>query len=531
MERRDFLQRAALVGGAVLTARHAQAQPAAGAFPVEEQTVAALQEAMTAGHVTARVVTEAYLQRIAAIDRSGPRLNSVIEVNPDALDIAEQLDRERASGAVRGPLHGIPVLIKDNIDTADRMKTTAGSLAMVDARPLQDAFIVERRRASGAVLLGKTNLSEWANFRSTKSTSGWSARGGLTHNPYALDRNACGSSSGSGVAVSASLCAVAIGTETDGSIICPSARTGVVGIKPTVGLLSRGGIIPISSTQDTAGPMARTVADAAALLGALTGVDGRDPATTPSAKRAQRDYRSSLRADALKGARLGVMRNFMGADARVDAIVEEAIVALKAAGAEIVDPANLPTRGQFGKAEFELMLYEFKAGINAYLAGLGAAAPMKTLGDLIAFNEAHAAEEMPYFGQEIFIQAQARGPLSEKAYRQARDEARRLSRVEGLDVVFRRHAVDALIAPSGGTAWLTDLINGDSGTGGSSGPAAVSGYPSVTVPAGTIFGLPIGLSFIGPAWSEATLIALAYAFEQATNARRAPEFLPRALVG
>ncbi len=531
MERRDFLQRAALAGGAVLAARQTPAQTTAGAFPVEEQAVAALQEAMTAGHVTARGVTEAYLQRIAAIDRSGPRLNSVIEVNSDALDMAEQLDRERASGAVRGPLHGIPVLIKDNIDTADRMKTTAGSLALVDARPIRDAFIVERLRASGAVLLGKTNLSEWANFRSTKSTSGWSGRGGLTRNAYALDRNACGSSSGSAVAVSASLCAVAIGTETDGSIICPSARNGTVGIKPTVGLLSRGGIIPISSTQDTAGPMARTVADAAVLLGALTGVDSRDTATAPSAGRALTDYSSSLRDDALKGARIGVLRNFLGADARVDAIVQEAIVALKAAGAVVVDPANLPTRGQFGQAEFELMLYEFKDGINGYLAGLGDAAPMKTLGDLIAFNEANAADEMPYFGQEIFIQAQAKGPLTEKAYRNARVKARRLSRAEGLDVVFRQHRIDALIAPSGGTAWLTDLINGDSGTGGSSGPAAVSGYPSITVPAGTIFGLPVGLSFIGPAWSEATLIGLAYAFEQATHARRAPAFLPSALVG
>lgn len=530
MERRDFLHRAALVGGAVLAARRVHAQPTSAAFSVEETSVASLQEAMSRGHTTARGVTEAYLQRIAAIDRSGPRLNSVIEVNPDALEIAEHLDRERASGAVRGPLHGIPVLIKDNIDTADRMKTTAGSLALVDARPRQDAFIVERLRASGAVLLGKTNLSEWANFRSSKSTSGWSARGGLTRNAYALDRNACGSSSGSGVAVSASLCAVAIGTETDGSIICPSTRNGVVGIKPTVGLLSRSGIIPISSTQDTAGPMARTVADAAALLGALTGVDSRDAATAPSAGRALTDYRQSLRDDALRGRRIGVMRNFLGFDARVDAIVEEAIVALEASGAEIVDPANLPTRGQFGEAEFELMLYEFKAGINAYFAGLGDAAPMKTLGDLIAFNEAHSRDEMPYFGQDIFIQAQAKGPLTEKAYRDARGRARRLSRVEGLDVVFRRQKVDALIAPSGGTAWLTDLINGDAGTGGSSGPAAVSGYPSITVPAGSIFGLPVGLSFIGPAWSEAMLVGLAYAFEQATNARRAPGYLPSARV-
>jgi amidase len=531
MERRHFLQRAAMAGGALLAARTAQGQLATASFAFADATVASLQQAMTTGSTTARLVTEAYLARIAAVDRSGPRLNSVIEVNPDALDIAERRDRERAAGTVHGPLHGIPVLIKDNIDTADRMKTTAGSLALLDARPQQDAFIVERLRASGAVLLGKTNLSEWANFRSSRSTSGWSARGGLTRNPYALDRNACGSSSGSGVAVAADLCAVAIGTETDGSIICPSTRNGIVGIKPTVGLLSRSGIIPISATQDTAGPMARTVADAATLLGALTGADPRDAATKASLGRAEVDYRRHLRADGLEGARIGVLRNFFGVDARVDAIVEEALVAMRSAGAEIVDPANLATRGQFGEAEFELMLYEFKAGINAYLAGLGEAAPVKTLGDLIAFNEANAATEMPYFGQEIFIQAQARGPLSEKAYVDARRKARRLSRTEGLDATFRTHRVDALVAPSGGTAWLTDLINGDSGTGGSSGPAAVSGYPSITVPAGFIFGLPVGVSFVGPAWSEPTLIACAYAFEQATNARRAPDFRASALVG
>lgn len=531
MQRRDFLQRAALAGGALLAARAGHGRPTQAAFSFDAATVASLQEAMTSRATTARLVTEAYLQRIAAIDRSGPRLNSVIELNPDALDIADLRDRERAAGTVRGPLHGIPVLIKDNIDTADRLRTTAGSLALLDARPKQDAFIVERLRASGAVLLGKTNLSEWANFRSSRSTSGWSARGGLTRNPYALDRNACGSSSGSAVAVAANLCAVAIGTETDGSIICPSTRNGIVGIKPTVGLLGRSGIIPISATQDTAGPMARTVADAVTLLGVLTGTDPRDAATQAAAGHAQHDYRPYLRTDGLRGTRIGVMRNFFGFDTRVDAIVEEAIVAMRSAGAEVVDPANLPTRGQFGDAEFELMLYEFKAGIEAYLASLGDATSMKTLGDLIAFNEAHAATEMPYFGQEIFVQAQAKGPLTDKAYLDARRKARRLSRTEGLDATFRRHRIDALVAPSGGTAWLTDLINGDSGTGGSSGPAAVSGYPSITVPAGFIFGLPVGVSFIGPAWSEPTLIGLAYAFEQATNARRAPAFLPSALVG
>lgn len=532
MERRHFLQRAALVGGAALVTREAAtaAQPALPAFALEEATAASLQQRMTVGELTSRQVTEAYLARIAAVDRSGPTLNSVIEVNPEALDLADASDRARAAGAVAGPLHGIPVLIKDNIDTADRLHTTAGSLALVDARPLRDAFIVERLRAAGAVLLGKTNLSEWANFRSSDSTSGWSGRGGLTRNPYALDRNACGSSSGSGVAVAANLCAIAIGTETDGSIICPATRNGVVGIKPTVGLWSRSGIIPISATQDTAGPMARTVADAAALLGALTGVDDRDGATTAARGRALDDYRPFLRADGLKGRRIGVLRNYMGFDARVDAIVEEAISAIAAAGAEVVDPASLPTRGQFASAEFEVLLYEFKDGINAYLAGLGDAAPMKTLGDLIAFNEAHADREMPYFGQDLFIQAQGKGPLTDQAYLDARDTAGRLSRAEGLDAVFAAHRVDMLIAPSGGPAWLTDLVNGDYSTGGSSQPAAVAGYPSISVPAGFVMGLPIGLSFIGPAWSEATLIAAAHAFEQATNARRAPRFLPTAPV-
>ncbi len=529
MERRDFLQRATLVAGALAAPRAVTAQPSATtAFDVEEATVASLGQAMARGEITARLLTEAYLQRIAALDRSGPRLNSVIEVNPDALDIAAQRDRERAAGATRGPLHGIPVLIKDNIDTADRMKTTAGSLAMVDARPVRDAFVVERLRAAGAVLLGKTNLSEWANFRSSHSTSGWSARGGLTRNPYALDRNPCGSSSGSGVAVAANLCAVAIGTETDGSIICPSARNGIVGVKPTVGLVSRSGIIPISSSQDTAGPMCRTVADAAVLLGVIAGADPRDAATGARPRGGPADYMAALRVEALAGARIGVMRNFFGSDPRVDAAVEQAVAAIAVAGAVIVDPADLPTRGAFGEAEFEVLLYEFKDGLNAYLAGLGDGAPMTSLADLIAFNEAHAADEMPYFGQDLFVRAHEKGSLREKSYRDARAKARRLSREEGLDAVFRRHRVDALIAPSGGPAWLTDLVNGDAGTGGSSGPAAVSGYPSITVPAGHVFGLPIGVSFIGPAWSEATLLGYAFAFEQATKARRAPEMLPSA---
>ena len=539
MQRRQFLQRTALGSAGLLTS--SSAAPAASARAsqdrasraaldvgeeVRERSVDDLRRAMESGETTARALTQAYLRRIDAIDRQGPAINSVIEVNPDALDIADRLDQERRAGKVRGPLHGIAVLIKDNVDTADRMKTTAGSLALVEAKPLQDAALVTRLRDAGAVILGKANLSEWANFRSNDSTSGWSGRGGLTRNPYALDRNGCGSSTGSGVAVAASLCAIAVGTETDGSIICPSSRNGVVGIKPTVGLVSRSGIIPISETQDTAGPMARTVADAAALLGAIAGVDPRDKATARA--KVASDYREYLQVDGLQGRRIGVMRNFFGFDKRVDALMEDAVKAIASAGATIVDPANLPTRGQFGQAEFEILLYEFKAGVNAYLASLGPAAPMKTLADLIAFNEAHAREEMPHFGQDLFTQAQAKGPLTDRAYLAARAKARRLSRTLGLDRVFALKKVDALIAPSGGPAWLTDLVNGDYGTGGSSGPAAVSGYPSISVPAGFVRGLPIGISFIGPAWSEGPLIGMAYAYEQRTRLRRAPEFLPSA---
>lgn len=541
MDRRQFLQHTVAGTSVLATGAQAHAQtplaqepprvasaPLAVGEEVAERDVDDLRRALGSGELTARSLTQAYLRRIDAIDRQGPSLNSVIELNPEALDIAERLDIERKAGKVRGPLHGIPVLIKDNIDTADRMKTTAGSLALVDAKPLRDAGLVTRLREAGVVILGKTNLSEWANFRSEHSTSGWSGRGGLTRNPYALDRNGCGSSTGSGVAAAASLCAITVGTETDGSIICPSSRCGLVGIKPTVGLVSRSGIIPISSTQDTAGPMARTVADAAALLQALAGTDPRDTAT--KAQQRAKDYREFLQADALQGRRIGVMRNFFGFDARVDALMEEAIKALEAAGAVIVDKANLPTRGQFGAAEYELMLFEFKAGVEAYLASLGPKAPMKTLKDLIAFNESHAKEEMPYFGQDIFIAAQAKGPLTDKAYLAAKAKAARLSRAEGLDRLLATKKVDALLSPSGGPAWLTDLVNGDYGTGGSSGPAAVSGYPSITVPAGQVRGLPVGVSFTGPAWSEGTLIGIAYAYEQRTKLRRAPQYMASALV-
>jgi amidase len=417
------------------------------------------------------------------------------------------------------------VLIKDNIDTADRMRTSAGSLALGENIPQRDAFVAERLRAAGAVILGKTNLSEWANFRSTRSSSGWSGRGGQTRNPYALDRNPCGSSSGSGVAVSANFATLAVGTETDGSIVCPSSANGIVGIKPTVGLVSRSGIIPISHSQDTAGPMCRTVADAAALLGALVGVDPRDAATAASRGHAQTDYTKYLDPAGLRGARIGVARNFFGFSSRVDKLMDESIAAMKDAGAVIVDPANIPTAGKFGDSEFEVLLYEFKADLNAYLATLPPSAPARSLAALIEYNEANREREMPWFGQELFLQAQAKGPLTTPAYRTALAKNHRLARTEGIDALMTKHRLDAIVGPTGGTPWVTDLVNGDHFSGGSSSPAAVAGYPNVNVPAGFIHGLPVGISFFGRAWSEPTLIRIAYAFEQATRVRRAPQFL------
>jgi amidase len=536
MKRREFLKTGALAGGATLVAGCGAPSPTTPspaavegsawqepAFEHAEATVADLASAQAEGRLTARALTETYLARIEAVDRSGPRLNSVIELNPDALAIAEALDAERAASGPRGPLHGIPVLIKDNIDTADRMRTSAGSLALKESIAPRDAFLVERLRAAGAVILGKTNLSEWANFRSTRSTSGWSGRGGQTRNPYALDRNPCGSSSGSGAAAAANLCVAAVGTETDGSIICPSNACGLVGIKPTVGLVSRAGIIPISATQDTAGPMARTVADAAALLGVLTGVDGRDPAT--AASQPQADYTTFLDRDALKGARLGVVRKMFGDNPHVIREVEAALAEMQRLGAELVDPVEMPTQGKFDEDEYTVLLYEFKAGLNAYLAKLGPDAPVKTLADLIAFNEQNHERAMPFFGQEILVLAEAKGPLSSSEYLEALQRCRRLSTVEGIDAAMDLHGLDALVAPSGGPAFPIDLVNGDHYTGvGSSTFAAVSGYPHVTVPAGQVFGLPVGLSFFGRAWSEPRLIALAYAFEQASQQRRAPSF-------
>lgn len=499
---------------------------------MEEWTIIELQQQMAVGRLTARELAEAYLARIADLDQAGPRLNAVIEVNPDALAIAAALDAERAARGPLGPLHGIPILLKDNIDTADRMQTTAGSLALVGPAAPADAAIAAKLRQAGAVILGKTNLSEWANFRSTHSTSGWSSRGGQTRNPYALDRNPCGSSSGSAVAVAANLCVAAVGTETDGSITCPANVNGIVGIKPTLGRVSRAGIIPIAHSQDTAGPMARTVTDAALLLDALAGPDERDPATAASPLGSVLDRAifapdgSALPgAGRLAGVRLGVARNYGGFLPAVDAILEESLRVLRDLGAEVVDPTDITTEKALEEPEFAVLLYEFKADLDAYLAGRGPDAAVHSLAEVIAFNAAHADRVMPYFGQEIMLIAQEKGPLTEPAYLEALAACRRLARDEGIDKTLAGHRLDAIVAPTGGPAWLTDyLCRASSHT--SSTAAAVAGYPHITVPAGYIWGLPVGLSFIGPAWSEPALIRCAYAFEQATRVRRPPQFLP-----
>jgi amidase len=494
-------------------------------FELDEVTIGEIQEGMRSGKFTARSLTEAYLARIEVLDKQGPDLNAVIELNPDALAIADQLDMEYQEKGARGPLHGVPILIKDNIDTADQMSTTAGSLALEDSKPTYDAFLVQRLRVAGAVILGKANLSEWANFRSSHSVSGWSARGGQTRNPYILDRNPCGSSSGSAVAVAANLCAVAVGTETDGSIVCPSAMNGIVGIKPTLGLVSRNGIIPIAHSQDTPGPMARTVRDAAILLNTLAGADPRDPATKEAANKAEPDYTSFLDPDGLSHTRLGIARKFFGYNDAVDRVINDSIIIMKQCGAETIDLADYPTQ-KLGDSELEVLLYEFKADLNAYLETRVGSLLIRSLADIIAFNEDRRNEEMPFFEQDLMIKAEMKGPLTEKAYEDALARNLQLSRAEGIDAVISKHLLDAIVAPTTGPAWLTDWVTGDHESGSCSTPTAVAGYPHITVPAGFIADLPVGISFFGPAWSEPTLLKIAYAFEQATKMRRPPNFLP-----
>jgi amidase len=510
VDRRDFLYKSLLL---LPAARVASAQ----SFDLHEATLADLEQGFASRKFTARSVAEWYLERIASFDKSGPKINAVIELNPDALSIADALDRESSTKGRRGPLHGVPVLIKDNIDTADRMTTTAGSLALEGSIAARDSAVAERLRAAGAVILGKTNLSEWANFRSTHSVSGWSGRGRQTLNPYALDRNPSGSSSGSGAAVSANFCALAVGTETDGSVTAPASTNGVVGIKPTVGLIGRAGIIPISHSQDTAGPLTRTVRDAAILLGAMA-----DPG---------KDYLKFLDPNGLKGARLGVERKFFGANAEQDRLMEECLAEMKRQGAVLVDPANLPSHGKYDEEEMEVLLYEFKTDLNKYLGALSPAARVHSLADVIKFNGDHAHEEMPYFEQEIMERAEKKGPLTERAYIEARAKCVRLSRAEGIDAVIAKYKVQAIVAPTCTPAPLNDFVLGDPNLPACTAPAAVAGYPHITVPAGFVRGLPVGISFFGSANSEPMLLKLAYSFEQATKARRRPAFRPTAEIG
>ena len=523
MHRRDFLLATAVAAIATPDIALGTKPQATGM----ELTLTEISAAFADGRLTSRRLTQIYLDRINALDRSGPKLGAVLEINPQALDIATQLDRERQTHGARGPLHGVPILIKDNVETADRMMTTAGSLALEGWYAPKDAPLVARLRAAGAVILGKTNLSEWANFRSTHSSSGWSGRGGQTRNPYALDRSPSGSSSGSAVAVAANLCAIAIGTETDGSIVSPASINGIVGMKPTVGLVSRLGIVPISHSQDTAGPLARTVRDAAVLLGAITGPDAADPASVAVGERFESDYVRYLDPDGLRGARLGIARRFFAENAPLNSFLDNCVATLKRAGAIVVDPAELPMHGAASAAEQEVLLYEFKADLNAYLARLPGTFAVRSLADLVRFNEAHADKEMPLFDQELLRQAQAKGNLDEAAYRDARDTCLTATRGGGIDAVLCEHGLDAMVALTSGPAWLIDSVNGDSDTGGCSSPAAVAGYPHITVPAGLYRGLPVGLSFFGTAFSESKLIRLASGFEHAATARVAPQFAPR----
>jgi amidase len=529
---------AAVVGlliALTILSRPIPAQPApqaASGSDLEEATIADLQQRMTSGRDTARSLAEKYLGRIEALDRQGPSLRSIIELNPDALMIADQLDTERRAQGPRGPLHGIPVVIKDNIATADRMLTTAGSLALAESPAPKDAFVAARLRQAGAVILGKTNLSEWANFRSTHSSSGWSARGGQTRNPYALDRSPSGSSSGSGAATAANLAAAAVGTETDGSIVSPASNNALVGIKPTLGLVSRTGIVPIAHSQDTAGPMARTVADAVVLLTAMASTDPADAATVASLGKSSPDYTKFLDRKGLEGARIGVVRNrLFGYSPEADRLANAAIADLRQLGATIVDPANIPTLGKFDDSEFEVLLFEFKEDVKRFLDWFGPGAPVRSLHDVIAFNQSRSREELPYFGQEILAMADQKNPLTSSDYKKALAKNLKMAREDGIDAVMKTNHLDALVAPTGGPAWLIDLVNGDSGTGTAPGPstvAAVAGYPHITVPMGFYRGLPMGLSFFGTAWSEPTLIKLAYAYEQATRHRRPPTFAPTA---
>jgi amidase len=530
LSRRRFLGSAAVVGiASLLPMRAAHSEKTDGStdvtpFELDEVSVRELQEGMNSGRFTAHSITQKYLDRIAAIDKSGPRVNSVIEINPDALSIADSLDDERKSKGIRGPLHGIPVLIKDNIGTADHMMTTAGSLALSGFTPTKDSGVARQLRAAGAVILGKTNLSEWANFRSDHSSSGWSGRGGQTHNPYAIDRNPCGSSSGSGAAVSANFAAVTIGTETDGSIVCPSSANGAVGIKPTVGLVSRAGIVPISHSQDTAGPICRTVADAAALLSAIAGADPEDAATKVAGRKAYSDYTKFLDRAGLRSARIGVVRKLFFFGEKLDPVMKNALDAMKNEGATLIDPVEIESLGKFDDSENTVLQYEFKADMQKYLAQFPNA-PVHSLKDIIEFNEQHHDQELLYFGQETMIASEKRGPLTDKAYLDALAKDHLLARKEGIDAVMDKYKLDALVAPTGGPAWVTDLVNGDHDTGGSSSLAAVAGYPNINVPAGFIFGLPVGISFFGRAWSEPVLIKIAYAFEQVTKVRKPPRFL------
>lgn len=492
-------------------------------FRFLELDITQIQQGYKNGSYTIKELVQAYLDRISQIDQKGPALHSIIQVNPDALLIAEALDKEMKQGKVRGPLHGIPVLLKDNIDTHDKMATTGGSRALMSSHPLKDSYLAKQLREAGAVIIGKANLSEWANFRGQLSTSGWSGAGGLTKNPYILNRNPCGSSSGSAVAVSANLTMLAIGTETDGSIVCPSHSNGIVGIKPTVGLVSRSGVIPISFTQDTPGPMARTVRDAAIGLGALVGIDPADEKTLASKGRFYSDYTQFLKEDGLKGKRIGLFKAPLGINFKVDTLMSKAVSFLKSQGAEVIEVNEL-SRGKVDSCEMEIMLYEYKDGLNKYFQSLGPAAPVKSIEDLIRFNQSDPIE-LKYYNQSYLERAQQKGDLTQPGYLNALAKLMKGSREEGIDRVMNAENLDAIIAPTGSPAWISDLINGDSFSLASSSPAAQAGYPSITVPMGYIDALPVGISFFGRAWSEPLLLQIAYAYEQGTKHRRAPHFI------